>query len=69
MKTHPNLNKLIALTGAFMPATLGAIAKESSTGHYNPGQTADFGLRHTLKRIGIQPNEKIRARSKSGDKE
>ena len=58
MKTHPNLNKLIALTGALMLATLGASAEESGTGHYNSGQTADFGIRHALMRRGIQPNEK-----------
>ena len=60
MKTHPNLNKLIALTGELMPATPGAIAEDSGTGHYNPGQTADFGIRHALMRSGIHPNEKRR---------
>ena len=60
MKTHPDLNKLIALTGALMLSTLGAIAEESGTGHYNPGQTADFGIRHALMRSGIHPNEKRR---------
>jgi hypothetical protein len=60
MKTHPDLSKLIALTGAPMPATPGAIAEESGTGHYNPGQTADFGIRHALMRSGIHPNDKRR---------
>ena len=42
MTARGNLNKLIALIGALMFATLAAVAEESGTGHYIPGQTADF---------------------------
>jgi len=42
MTARGNLNKLIALIGALMLATLAAVAEESGTGHYIPGQTADF---------------------------
>ena len=42
MKTHANLNKVIAFAAAVMISALSAVAEESGTGHYIPGQTADF---------------------------
>jgi hypothetical protein len=42
MKTHANLNKVIAFAAALIISALSAVAEESGTGHYIPGQTADF---------------------------
>ena len=42
MKTHANLNKVIAFAAALIMSALSAVAEESGTGHYIPGQTADF---------------------------
>ena len=36
------MNKLIALTGALMLSTLGAVAEEGGAGHYAPGAFASF---------------------------
>lgn len=42
MKTHANLNKVIAFAAALIISALSAVAEEGGTGHYIPGQTADF---------------------------
>jgi len=49
MKTHPSVNKLIALIGPLMLSTLDALAEESGTGHYDPGQAARTSLTRCLK--------------------
>jgi hypothetical protein len=43
METHQGWYTVMALAGVLMVAAVAVMAEESGTGHYNPGQTADFG--------------------------